>query len=143
MAVTSTLYPAKRNESGDTGYQFMKRGGDVKRGSPHSESAGEAVLVTGERATAYRALRDMTCSPCGSIIREGELFTREAEPASGLPLIRLCRGCAPLTTGGGLLKALLAPARGDESRPTPAPGDAREKVMTRLGPSLEFSRRRR
>jgi hypothetical protein len=38
----------------------MKRGGDVKRGSPHSERAGEA--------------------------------TREAEPSSGLPLVRLRRG---------------------------------------------------
>jgi hypothetical protein len=88
----------------------MKRGGDAKRGSPHSERAGEAVLPTGERATVYRALRELTCSPCGNIIREGELFTREAELASGLPLVRLCRGCAPFSTGGGLLDALLVQA---------------------------------
>jgi hypothetical protein len=121
----------------------MKRGGDVKRGSPHSERAGAAVLNTGERATVYRALRELTCSPCGKVIREGELFTRAAEPASGLPLVRLCRGCAPFTTGGGLLDALLAPARDEESRPTDAIGDVREKVLARLGPALEASRRRR
>jgi hypothetical protein len=121
----------------------MKRGGDAKRGSPHSERAGEAVLPTGERATVYRALRELTCSPCGNIIREGELFTREAELASGLPLVRLCRGCAPFSTGGGLLDALLAPGGGEESRPTPAPSDVHEKVMLRLGPALAMGRRRR
>jgi hypothetical protein len=120
----------------------MKRGGNVKRGSPHSERAGETVLDTGTRAALYRALRDLSCSRCGGLIREGELFTREAEPASGLPLVRICRGCAPFTTRGGLLDALLAPG-GEESRPTAAPGDAREKVMARLGPTLEASRRRR
>lgn len=121
----------------------MKRGGGVKRGSPHSESAGEAVLATGERATLYRALRELTCSPCGNVIREGELFTREAEPASGLPLVRRCRGCAPFTTvGGGLLDALLAPG-GEESRPAAAPSGAREKAMARLGPALAAGRRRR
>ena len=122
---------------------FIKRGGDVKRGSPHSERAGEAVLATGKLANVYRALQDLTCSPCGNFIREGELFTREAEPSSGLPLVRLCRGCAPFTKGGGLLDALLAPARGEETRPTAALDDAREKLMSRLGPALAGGRRRR
>ncbi|HKG15526.1 MAG TPA: hypothetical protein VKB12_19550 [Pyrinomonadaceae bacterium] len=122
----------------------MRRGGDVKRGSPHSERVGEAVLATGGRATAYRALRELTCSPCGNVIREGELFIREAEPASGLPLVRLCRGCAPFNTGGGLLDALLAPpSGGEESRPTAARDAAREKVLSRLGPALAAGRRRR
>jgi hypothetical protein len=120
----------------------MKSGGDVKRGSPHSERAGEAVLATGERAVLYRALRELSCSRCGGVIREGELFTREAETASGLPLVRLCRGCAPFTAGGGLLDALLAPG-GEEPRPTPASGDVREKIMSRLGPALAAGRRRR
>ena len=120
----------------------MKRGGGIKRGSPHSERAGEALLATGERATLYRALRELTCSPCGKTISEGELFTREVEPASGLPLVRLCRGCAPFTTSGGLLDALLAPD-GEESRPAAPPSDAREKVMARLGPALAAGRRRR
>jgi hypothetical protein len=120
----------------------MKRCWNVKRGNPHSERAGEAILVTGERAALYRSLRELSCSRCGGVIREGELFIREAEPASGLPLVRLCRGCAPFTTGGGLLDALLAPG-GEESRPTAAVGDAREKVMSRLRPALAASRRRR
>lgn len=115
----------------------------MKRGAPHSERAGEAVLATGERVALYRALRELSCSRCGGVIREGELFTREAEPASGLPLVRFCRGCAPFSKGGGLLDSLLAPDGGEESRPAPAPVDAREKAMSRLRPALEASRRRR
>src|SRR3954466_10020479 len=61
---------------------------------------------------------------------------------SGLPLVRLCRGCAPFTTSGGLLDVLLAPD-GEESRPAAPPSDAREKVMARLGPALAAGRRRR
>jgi hypothetical protein len=121
----------------------MKHVGNVKRGSPHSERAGEAMLDTGTRAALYRALRELSCSRCGGRIREGELFTREAEHASGLPLVRICRCCAPFTKGGGLLDALLAPGGVEEPRPTPAPGDAPEKVMARLGPALEAGRRRR
>lgn len=121
----------------------MKRGVGAKRGSPHSERAGEAVLATGKRATVYRALRELTCSPCGNIIREGELFTRQDKHASGLPLFRLCRVCAPFDARGGLLDALLTPGGGEESRPTPAPADAREKVLSRLGPALAAGRRKR
>lgn len=121
----------------------MKRGRNVRRGSPHSERAGETMLDTGTRAALYRALRELSCSRCGGVIREGELFTREAEPASGLPLVRICRSCAPFSSGGGLLDALFAPGGGEESRPTAARGDAREKVMSRLGPALEAGRRRR
>jgi hypothetical protein len=122
----------------------MKHVGKGERGSPHSERAGEAVLETGTRAALYRALRELSCSRCGGVIREGELFTREAVPASGLPLVRICRGCAPFSRGGGLLDALLAPAGVEETRPPAAPaGDAREKAMSRLGPALEAGRRRR
>lgn len=121
----------------------MKRGVDVKRGSPHSEKAGEAALATGRRASVYRALRELTCSPCGNIIREGELFTREDKHASGLPLVRLCRVCAPFDAGGGLLDALLSTGSGEDSPPTPTPADAREKVLSRLGPALAAGRRRR
>lgn len=121
----------------------MKRGGDVKRGSPHSERVGEGSPPTGGRVNVYRALRELTCSPCGKTIREGELFTREAEPVSGLPLVRLCRDCAPFTTGGGLLDELLAPGGVEESRPSPAPDDAREKAMSRLGPALAAGKRKR
>ena len=121
----------------------MKHGGKVKRGSPHSESAGDAVLATGERAALYRALRELSCSRCGGVIREGELFTREAEPASGLPLVRLCRGCAPFSRDDRLLDALLATDSSEESPPTPAAGDALEKALSRLRPALEAGRRRR
>jgi hypothetical protein len=121
----------------------MKQRGNVEASGPHSEKAGEAVLATGERAALYRALLGLSCSRCGGLIREGELFTRETEPASGLPLVRVCRGCAPFTKGGGLLDALLAPCKGEEPPPPAAHGDAREKVMSRLGPALAAGRRRR
>jgi hypothetical protein len=98
--------------------------------------AGEDVLATGEQTILYRELRELSCSRCAGVIDEGELFTREADPASGLPLVRLCRGCAPFSSGGGLLDLLLTPARGEEPRPITAPGDAREKVLSRLGPAL-------
>jgi hypothetical protein len=110
---------------------------------PHSERAGEAVLAAGGRAALYRALRELTCSRCCGVIREGELFTRDAEPASGLPLVRICRGCAPFSKAGGLIEALLAPGGSEEIRPADDVGDARAKVLSRLGPALELSRRRR
>lgn len=121
----------------------MKRGGEGGRGGPHSERVGEALLNTGRRTNVWRALRELTCSHCGNIIREGALFTREAEPASGLPLVRLCRGCVPFSKVGGLLDALRAPVGEAESGPTAAPVDAREKMLSRLGPALAAGRRKR
>lgn len=113
-----------------------------ERGRSHSERAGEAVLGSGERAALYRALRELSCSRCGGVIREGDLFTREAEPASELPLLRRCRGCVPFKVGGGLLDALLAPEGGGEPSPAVAAGDVRRKVMSRLGPALDAGRSR-
>lgn len=121
----------------------MKRSVDVKGSKPHSERAGEAILAKGERAALYRALLELSCSRCGGAIREGELFTREAAPASGLPLVRVCRGCAPFTRAGGLMDALRAPAEDEKSPPAHASGDVREKVLSRLGPALKAGRRRR
>ena len=122
----------------------MKTSGDgnVRPGQPHSERAGECVLGSGERATLYRALRELSCSRCGGAIGEGDLFTREAESVSGLPLVRLCRACAPFSTGGGLLDALLAKEGGGEPTPAAAPADVSE-VSSRLGPALAACRKRR
>ncbi|HEX8499523.1 MAG TPA: hypothetical protein VF659_02945 [Pyrinomonadaceae bacterium] len=111
-----------------------------KSGQPHSERAGDAALESGGRTTLYRALRELTCSRCGAVIREGELFTRGAATAAGLPLIRSCRGCAPFEPAGGLLEALFAAGSGRE--PADA-ADAREKVLSRLGPALAAGRKRR
>jgi hypothetical protein len=110
----------------------------------HSEKAGTAVLGSGERATLYRALRELLCSRCGGAIREGELFTREAERASGLPLVRRCGECAPFRVEGrDLLAALLAPEADRREEPTGVTGEARKKLLTRLGPALAARRRGR
>ena len=85
------------------------RRGRKARQPARREGRGEALSATGERAALYHALPELTCSPCGNVIREGELFTSEAESASSLPLVIFCRACAPFTMGGGLLDALLAP----------------------------------
>jgi hypothetical protein len=121
---------------------MKKKGRGEERGRPHSERAGEAVLGSGGRAAVYRALRELPCSRCGGVIGEGDLFTREAGPASELPLLRRCRGCVPFKAGG-LLDSLLAPEGGGEPLPAEASADVREKVMSRLGPALDASRRRR
>ncbi|MCA1614913.1 MAG: hypothetical protein LC795_14935 [Acidobacteria bacterium] len=114
---------------------MKKRGGrDARSGQPHSERAGEALLDTGARAELYRALLDLTCSRCGTLIREGDLFTREAEPASRLPLVRCCRACVPFSPRGGLLDALFT--TGDEAQPAHEAEGGRAKVMSRLGPAL-------
>ena len=115
----------------------------MRGGRPHSERAGEASLATGEKAALYRALRELSCSRCVGAIREGELFTREEESASGLPLVRLCHKCAPFNRSGGLLESLLAPPKDEEPQTPPSPGDARAKSLSRLGPALAAGRRRR
>lgn len=110
-------------------------------GRPHSERAGHGLLASGARATIYRALVDLTCSLCGGLIREGALFTRDAEAFSGLPLVRHCRACAPFEASRGLLEALLAPEGADAARADAPPG-AREKAMARLAPALASRRKR-
>lgn len=116
---------------------------DVQRGEPHSERAGEAVLDAGGRAVLYRALLELTCSRCGAVIRAGDLFTREAGAAGGLPLLCLCRGCVPFKEGGGLLDALFTPDGGDRKNTDIPSADVSEKALSRLGPALAASRRRR
>ena len=109
--------------------------------SPHSERAGEAVLGSGERAAIYRALRELPCSRCAGVIREGELFTREVGGVSGLPLVRLCSACVPFKTGG-LLDALFN-SEGDVKAPSSETrAEIREKVLSRLGPALSARRKR-
>lgn len=121
---------------------MKRKNKDEKRGKPHSERAGEAVLSSGERATLFRALLELTCSRCGGVIREGDLFTREHGSASELPLLHLCWGCVPFKVSGGLLDSLLAPKDGGELLPTVSTAGVREKVTSRLGPALNACRRR-
>jgi len=116
---------------------------DLKRGEPHSERAGEAVLGDGGRAVLYRALLELTCSRCVGVIREGDLFTRGAGRAGGPPLLRLCRGCLPFRVGGGLLDALFSPDGGDKKLPDAPAADVTDKALSRLGPALAASKKRR
>jgi hypothetical protein len=122
---------------------MKRKNKDEERGRPHSERAGEAALGSGGQATLFRALLELTCSRCGGVIREDDLFTRESGTASELPLLRLCRGCVPFKVEGGLLDSLLLPEDGGELLPTVSTAGVREKVMSRLGPALDACRRRR
>jgi hypothetical protein len=110
---------------------------------PHSERAGEAVLGSGVRAAVYRALRDLPCSRCARIIKQGDLFTRDADRATGLPLVRRCRACVPFKTTTGLLDNLFKAAGEPETKPEAAQPDVQEKVLSRLGPALKAGRKRR
>src|SRR3712207_9533407 len=92
-----------------------KKGTEEQPARPHSERAGEAALGAGGSAAVYRALRDLPCSRCARVIREGDLFTREADRATGLPLVRRCRACVPFKTTGALLDNLLKTAGEPES----------------------------
>lgn len=119
------------------------KGKRVEPGRSHSERAGEGVLGSGGRVGLYRALRELSCSRCGGVISEGDLFTRGRAPASGLPLLRRCRGCVPFKTGDGLLDTLLVPEGGGKLSPAVLSADVRKKVMSRLGPALDARRKRR
>jgi hypothetical protein len=112
-----------------------------KPGRPHSERAGRGLLASGARATLYRALVELTCSRCGGVIPEGALFTRDAEAFSGLPLVRLCRACAPFKASRGLLETLLEEPAGADSARAAAPASAKEKALERLAPALASRRR--
>ncbi len=122
----------------------MKRedGTEAAPALPHSERVGEAALDTVGRATVYRALRDLPCSRCARVIRLGDLFTRGADRATGLPLVRRCRACVPFKTTGGLLDNLFQAAGQPETKPEATRPDVQEKVLSRLGPALKAGRRR-
>jgi len=122
----------------------MKRkdGPEATTALPHSERAGEAALGSGGSTTVYRALRDLPCSRCARVIRLGDLFTRDADRATGLPLVRRCRACVPFKTTGGLLDNLFQAAE-PETKPEAARPDVQEKVLSRLGPALKAGRRGR
>jgi hypothetical protein len=72
----------------------------------------------------------------------GDLFTREAEPASGLPLVRCCRVCVPFKPRGGLLDALFTPEGGSEATPAEEAEGTRQKILSRLGPALATRQKR-
>lgn len=50
------------------------------------------MSAAGGRARKYRALRELSCSRYRGAIREGKIFTKEAEPVSGLDSL-LAPGC--------------------------------------------------
>jgi hypothetical protein len=123
----------------------MKRkdGPEPTAALPHSERAGDAALGSGGRAAVYRALRDLPCSRCARVIKQGDLFTRDADRATGLPLVRRCRACVPFKTTSGLLENLFQSSDEPETKPEAARPDVQEKVLSRLGPALKAGRRGR
>ena len=69
----------------------MKSGGEGKHGSPNSGRAGQTEAATGVRANVYVAPGELMCSTGRNIIREGELFIKEAGHTLGSPPARRFR----------------------------------------------------
>lgn len=128
-----------------------------------SERVGRAAdsssTTTTRHGVVYRALRGLVCTKCGTVIGEGELFVRRPLGDSQLPLLMLCRGCAPVSlphsedaAGESLLQAVLTPgpqqARSPHEARQPHTGTvcstvdlhtkpaAEAEVERRLGPAL-------
>lgn len=131
-----------------------------------SEIVGQGVFVDGSKGTVYRALRELWCATCSSVVAEGEMFTRDREAGQGLRLWPRCRACVPFALGldrrtrSSLLQTLLVPVEQDEAaignpgRTASATNDERQKIndkrqkateemRRRLGPALERGRRSR
>ena len=116
-----------------------------------SEIVGDGKSAGGEPCVVYRALRQLLCEASGSVIREGELFTRRLAPGQRVRIMPRCRGCAPFIPEGdgakrrpGLLDALIQSHPLAAPWPMPSdPGKAAEAVERRLGPALARGRRNR
>ncbi|MEJ7709441.1 MAG: hypothetical protein WKF84_06175 [Pyrinomonadaceae bacterium] len=112
-----------------------------------SEIAGEALLMNGERAKAYRALRPVFCTGCTNVINIGDLFTR-AE-LRRIQLLPRCIECAPFEVKAeeegreqALIRNLLSPLSTGNEISLAENERAKEEVQKRIGPALKRVRRR-
>lgn len=91
-----------------------------------SEIVGQAVFQDGTKGTVYKALRQLWCASCSSVVAEGEMFTRDPQQQAGrgLRLWPRCRACRPFALGldkldkqtrSALLQNLLTPVEHDKT----------------------------
>jgi len=116
-----------------------------------SEIVGTARLKTGEVQSAYRALRQLLCARCGNVIKTDDYFTRKPLSGISIPLSPRCRACVPFELTlveeaekktSELLKSLLTPDE-KETIKTRSDEETEEKFLSRLGPALEKTRRKK
>lgn len=108
---------------------------------------GRAESGEGTEVPVYRALRDLLCSSCGSMISEGTLFTRRPLAAGKLRVAAQCRKCMPFTSRAGdekgsprsaLLESLLTPEPAGDGVRESCHAENAEAVRKRLGPALQY-----
>jgi hypothetical protein len=121
-----------------------------------SEIVGDAVLKSGETQSAYRALRQLICSRCCSIIKTGGYFTRTHLPGIPMPISPRCQECVPFElrlfdekeTSTKKEKSELLSSLLEGDKPVPQhqaakeKEDVEEKFLSRLGPALEKTKRK-
>ncbi|HYP52786.1 MAG TPA: hypothetical protein VEQ42_04565 [Pyrinomonadaceae bacterium] len=112
-----------------------------------SEIVGDGAGEGGARCVVYRALRELLCEACGSVISEGELFTRRRIQGQRLRVMPRCGKCAPFKLEAterrsALLDTLLE--SDPTTKPTPTVAEREhvaEAVRRRLGPALSRGKR--
>lgn len=151
---SSFLKPSRRRRSDSVAKYFFRPqhpGVKISRPQAISEIVGDGEAEGGAPCVVYRALRRLLCEACGSVIGEGELFTRRQVPGQRLRIMPRCRRCAPFTPEGegakrrpGLLDALMLSRPPAAQTPTTSdPEKVAEAVERRLGPALARGRRNR
>ena len=120
-----------------------------------SEIVGDAVLKSGGTQSAYRALRQLLCGRCCSVINTGDYFTRTPLPGILMPISPRCLECVPFElhlfeeketspekVKSELLSSLLEGDKPISQHETAVKKeDVEEKFLSRLGPALEKTKR--
>ncbi len=114
-----------------------------------SEIVGTARLKTGEEQSAYRALRQLLCARCAAIIKPDDYFTRKPLSGISIPFSPRCQTCTPFELvlfddkkTSELLKSLLTKDE-EETKKKANNVEIEEKFLSRLGPALEKTRRKK
>ena len=105
---------------------------------------GRARREDGAEVIVYRALRELLCSACGAVIREGTHFTRRVSAASGLNLAAHCRKCVPFEPEpeadkgrrSKLMESFFSVQPPDNPEAVRPDAGANEAMLKRLGPAL-------
>lgn len=121
-----------------------------------SEIVGEALLKSGETQSAYRALRQLLCARCVKVINKGEYFTRKHLSGISMPISPRCQDCVPFELRlfaenekepkkekSKLLSDLLDKKEPETTKDKTTNDEIEEKFLSRLGPVLEKTKRKK